>query len=70
MKTNILVQAGSNELIAAEIEKAVKESLKAEGVKVNTVETLDLDIKPVENEVYYVANLKSGKKISSKLENC
>ena len=70
MKTNILVQAGSNELIAAEIEKAVKESLKAEGVKVNTVETLDLYIKPVENEVYYVANLKSGKKISSKLENC
>ena len=70
MKTNILVQAGSNELNAAEVEKAVKESLKAEGVKVSTVSTLDLYIKPVENEVYYVATLKDGKEISSKLENC
>ena len=70
MKTNILVQAGSIELNAADVEKAVKESLKADGVKVSTVSTLDLYIKPVENEVYYVATLKDGKEISSKLENC
>ncbi len=67
MKTTITVQANGNDTIIAELEKAVKEEIKAAGIKVNTITNLNLYFKPIESECYYVAELKGGKEVQGKI---
>lgn len=67
MKTSVLVQAMGNEKVVSEVEKLVKEDLKAKGVKTTTVDTLNIYLKPVENEIYYVAAMKDGSSIEGQL---
>ena len=55
MKTNFTIQVHGNDYVAADVEKLVKEELKAQGVKVTGIKTLDLYFKPIERECYYVA---------------
>ena len=70
MKTSVVVQTLGNEKEIAEVEKKVKEELKAQGIKVTTVETLNIYLKPIENECYFVASLKDGSEIEGQIENC
>ena len=69
MKTTITVQANNCDTVIADLEKAVKEEIKATGIKVNTITNLNLYFKPVENECYYVAEIKNGEEIKGKI-NC
>ena len=52
MKTKILVQFGAKDVDVKDIEKAVKEDLKAKEVVLNKLETLD---------IYYKASSKDKK---------
>ncbi|MDD6710636.1 MAG: DUF6465 family protein [Sharpea porci] len=65
MKTKIQVQFGTNGVDVKDIEKAVKEDLKAKEVVLNKLDTLDIYFKPAENAVYYVATDKAGKEIKN-----
>ena len=42
MKTKVTVQAYGVDTIVADVEKMVKEDLKNNGVKINTIENLEL----------------------------
>lgn len=68
MKTNITVQVNGSDTLVADVEKAVKEALKATGTKMTTVEELNVYFKPQENECYYVASTKDGEKVDGKVE--
>ena len=70
MKTNLVVQAMGSEKNVADVEKMVKEELKLQGVKMTSIDTLDVYYKPVENEVYYVATAKDGSTREGQLGNC
>lgn len=67
MKTKVTVQAYGVDTIVADVEKMVKEDLKNNGVKINTIENLELYLKPVEKECYYVATTKTEEVISGKV---
>lgn len=69
MKTFIQVQTNGNELNIADVEKAVREDLKAQGIKTTLITTLNLYVKPLENETYFVAHLKDGREINAKINN-
>ena len=45
----------------SDIEKLVKEDIKAHGIKLNTLETLEVYYKPEDSAVYYVATTKDKK---------
>ncbi len=70
MKTNLVVQAMGSEKNVADVEKMVKEELKLKGVKMTSIDTLDVYYKPVENEIYYVMTAKDGSTLEGQLENC
>ncbi len=61
MKTKIEVQYANKDVNVADVEKAVKEDIKAKGIKVNTVDTLDVYYKPEDGSIYYVATTKDKK---------
>lgn len=61
MKTKILVQFGAKDVDVKDIEKAVKEDLKAKEVVLNKLETLDIYYKPEDQTIYYVASSKDKK---------
>ncbi|WP_281677838.1 DUF6465 family protein [Eggerthia catenaformis] len=61
MKTKILVQFGAKDVDVKDIEKAVKEDLKAKEVVLNKLETLDIYYKPEDQAIYYVASSKDKK---------
>jgi len=65
MKTKIQVQFGDYDVNTKDIEKAVKEDLKAKNVVLNKLDSLDIYYKPGENAVYYVAKDKSGAETSN-----
>ena len=44
-----------------DIEQLVKNELKANDIRLNTVEDLDIYYKPEFNQVYYVATCKNGR---------
>jgi len=60
MKTTLQVQFNNNNVETVTVEKLAKEDLKAQDVKMNTIDTLDVYYKPEEAAVYYVATLKDG----------
>ena len=68
MKLKLQVQFNNKNVESNTIEKAVKEDIKAAGVKINTIDTLDVYYKPEDNSVYYVATLKTGEVLSNKEE--
>ena len=68
MKTNITVQVNGSDTLISVVEKAAKEALKATGTKMTTVEELNVYLKPVENECYFAASTKDGKKVNGKVE--
>lgn len=65
MKTKLQVQFNNTNVEAVSIEKLAKEDIKAQGVKMNTIDTLDVYYKPEELAIYYVATLKDGTVVSN-----
>lgn len=65
MKTKLQVQFNNKNVETTTIEKLAKEDIKAQGVKMNTLDTLDVYYKPEELAIYYVATLKDGNVISN-----
>ena len=68
MKTNVTVQANGREMLVATAEKAVKEDMKMRGLKQSAMATLEIYLKPVEGECFYVATDKEGTEIDGKVE--
>jgi len=66
MKTKLQVQFNNKNVDATVIEKLAKEDLKSKGVKMTTIDTLDVYYKPEENSVYYVATTKAGEVVGNK----
>lgn len=65
MKIKLQVQFNDTNVYTADVEKLAKEALKAQDVKMNTIDTLDVYYKPEEAAVYYVATLKDGTVVSN-----
>lgn len=61
MKTKIQVQFQDKNVNVADIEKTVKEDLKAKSIKLNTIANLDIYYKPEDGSIYYVATAKDDK---------
>lgn len=66
MKLKLQVQFNNKNVEATEIEKTVKEDVKSKGVKMNTVDTLEVYFKPEDSSIYYVATTKTGEVIGNK----
>lgn len=60
MKTKVQVQYNNKNVETTTIEKLAKEDMKLKGVKMNTIDTLEVYYKPEELAIYYVATLKDG----------
>ena len=60
MKLKLQVQFNNKNVEATDIEKLVKEDVKSKGVKMTTIDTLEVYYKPEDNSVYYVATTKTG----------
>lgn len=60
MKTTFEVQFNDYNVTAADIEKTVKAELKEQGIKMNTIESLEIYYTPETTSVYYVATTKTG----------
>lgn len=56
MKTNAYVQYQGKEVLAADLEKRVKEIWRQEGNKIKDLLLIDLYIKLEDNACYYVVN--------------
>lgn len=65
MKTKLQVQFNNKNVETNELEKLVKEELKAQGVKMNNIETLEIYFKPEDSSVYYVATTKTEEVIGN-----
>ena len=65
MKEIVEVQYHGKNVTATDIEKLVKEDVKSQGVKISTVDTLQIYYTPETSSVYYVATTKDGKSVNN-----
>ena len=65
MKTRFEVQYQNNNVDTAEIEKIVKKDIKAQGIKLNTIQTMEVYCKPEEASIYYVVTTKKGEVVGN-----
>lgn len=65
MKAIVEVQYQGKNVIAADIEKMVKENIKSQGIKISTVDMLKVYYTPETSSVYYVATTKDGKSVNN-----
>lgn len=65
MKIKLQVQFHNKNVETTSIEKLVKEDVKSKGVKMTTIDTLDVYYKPEDSSVYYVATTKTGEVIGN-----
>ena len=65
MKLKLQVQFNNKNVETTNIEKLVKEDVKSKGVKMTTVDTLEVYYKPEDNSVYYVATTKTGEVVGN-----
>ena len=61
------MQAEGNNYDITNIEKRVKDDLKAQGVLVKDIQAIDLYVQPITGLCYYVADVK-GQNIEGKIE--
>ena len=66
VKLKLQVQFNNKNVEALDIEKLAKEDLKSKGVKMTTIDTLEVYFKPEDSSVYYVATTKKGEVIGNK----
>ena len=65
MKIKLQVQFHNKNVETTSIEKLVKEDVKSKGVKMTTIDTLEVYYKPEDSSVYYVATTKTGEVIGN-----
>ncbi|MFR1756160.1 MAG: DUF6465 family protein [Thomasclavelia spiroformis] len=65
MKAVLEVQYQGQNVNTTDIEKMVKEELKASGVKISTIDTLNIYYTPETSSVYYVATTKDGNTVNN-----
>ena len=65
MKAVLEVQYQGQNVNATDIEKMVKEELKASGVKISTINTLNIYYTPETSSVYYVSTTKDGNTVNN-----
>lgn len=65
MKAMLEVQYKGQNVSTTEIEKMVKEELKANGVKISSISTLNIYYTPETSSVYYVATTKDGETVNN-----
>ena len=65
MKLKLQVQFNNKNVETTNIEKLVKEDVKAQGVKMTTVDTSEVYYKPEDSSVYYVATTKTGEVVGN-----
>lgn len=65
MKLKLQVQFNNKNVETTNIKKLVKEDVKAQGVKMTTVDTLEVYYKPEDSSVYYVATTKTGEVVGN-----
>lgn len=65
MKSKLQVQYNNKNVDATEIEKVVKANIKEQGVKINTIDTLEIYYKPEDASVYYVVTTKDNEVIGN-----
>lgn len=68
MKARTIIQFNESDIIAEDILKNVKEDMKAQGVKVTHIDTLDMYVKVTEAKVYYVAVMKDGTEVKGSVD--
>lgn len=68
MKTIIEVQYSGTNVTDKDLDKYVKESLKAEGVKSTDVDTLNVYYVPETAKLFYVASKKDGAQVEGELD--
>lgn len=66
MKLKLQVQFNNKNVEATDIEKLVKEDVKSKGVKMTTIDTLEVYYKPEDRSIYYVATAKTGDVVGNK----
>ena len=64
----IEVQYNGNNVTDKDLDKYVKETLKAEGVKTTDVDTLNIYYVPESAKLFYVANKKDGEEVNGELD--
>jgi hypothetical protein len=65
VKIKLQVQFHNKNVETTSIEKLVKEDVKSKGVKMTTIDTLDVYYKPEDSSVYYVATTKTGEVVGN-----
>ena len=68
MKTIIEVQYSGTNVTDKDLDKYVKDALKAEGVKSTDVETLNVYYVPETAKLFYVATKKDGAQVEGELD--
>lgn len=63
----IEVQFNGNNVTDKDLDKYVKETLKAEGIKTTDVDTLNIYYVPESAKLFYVANKKDGENVNGEL---
>ena len=65
MKSIFEVQYRGKNANTTEIEKMVKEDVKSKGVKISSIDTLNMYYTPETASVYYVVTTKDGESINN-----
>ena len=65
MKIKLQVQFHNKNVETTSIEKLVKEDVKSKGVKMTTIDTLEVYYKPEDSSVYYVATTTTGEVVGN-----
>lgn len=65
MKIKLQVQFHNKNVETTSVEKLVKEDVKSKGVKMTTIDTLEVYYKPEDSSVYYVATTKTGEVVAN-----
>ncbi len=65
MKIKLQVQFHNKNVETTSIEKLVKEDVKSKGVKMTTIDTLEVYYKPEDTSIYYVATTKTGEVVGN-----
>lgn len=63
----IEVQFNGNNVTDKDLDKYVKETLKAEGIKTTDIDTLNIYYVPESAKLFYVANKKDGENVNGEL---
>lgn len=65
MKIRTEVQYQTHNVLTSDVEKTAKEAIKAEGIKLNSLESLEVYYQPETQSVFYAATAKDGTVISN-----